>query len=36
MEKRINRSGEFYLADFGYFSMGIYTEERAMKLLNHS
>jgi hypothetical protein len=26
MGKRINTSGEFYMADFGYFSMGIYKE----------
>ncbi len=24
MEKRINMGGEFYMADFGYFSMGVY------------
>jgi len=25
MEKRINMGGEFYMADFGYFSMSIYS-----------
>ena len=25
MDKNINMSGEFYLADFGYFSMSNYT-----------
>ena len=24
MEKRINMGGEFYMADFGYFSMSVY------------
>ena len=24
MEKRINIGGEFYMADFGYFSMSVY------------
>ena len=26
MEKRINMGGEFYMADFGYFSMSVYKD----------
>jgi len=28
MEKRINMGGEFYMADFGYFSMSVYKGKR--------
>jgi len=27
MEKRINMGGEFYMADFGYFSMSVYNKK---------
>jgi len=28
MEKRINMGGEFYMSDFGYFSMSVYKGKR--------
>ncbi|MHB1812543.1 MAG: hypothetical protein ACYCPR_09065 [Thermoplasmataceae archaeon] len=31
MEKRINMGGEFYMADFGYFSMSVYIAEGSYK-----
>lgn len=31
MNKSINMDGEFYLADFGYISIGIYTLYRRSK-----
>ncbi len=31
MKTSINTSGEFYLADFGYFSMSVYMEKQLDK-----
>ena len=33
MKKRINMGGEFYMADFGYFSMSVYMDDHLRKLM---
>ena len=32
MDKNINMSGDFYLADFGYFSMSIYRTHSSIEI----